>query len=101
MHFCKWKVSAIQSKVSVETQIRNMRNYNPFFRWRSADGNDYLCGHCQSQNKVAQTHSKPSSPGKFGPRGFGKPDEPEARLKSSEGMGSGGGNWESSNAANF
>ncbi|XP_037332802.2 zona pellucida sperm-binding protein 3-like isoform X1 [Pungitius pungitius] len=39
-------------------------------RWRSADGNDYLCGDCQS-------HNKPSNPGKFGPRGFGKPEEPE------------------------
>ncbi|KAM8844766.1 zona pellucida sperm-binding protein 3-like [Spinachia spinachia] len=37
-------------------------------RWRSADGNDYLCGDC---------HNKPSSPGKFGPRGFSKPEEPE------------------------
>uniref|UniRef100_UPI0037E931B3 zona pellucida sperm-binding protein 3-like n=1 Tax=Semicossyphus pulcher TaxID=241346 RepID=UPI0037E931B3 len=44
-------------------------------RWRSADGNDYLCGHCQNQNEVGQGHSKPSSPGKFGPRGFGKPEE--------------------------
>ncbi|XP_056262909.1 zona pellucida sperm-binding protein 3-like [Pseudoliparis swirei] len=39
-------------------------------RWRSADGNDYLCGYCQSQEK-------PSSRGKFGPRGFEKPEEPE------------------------
>ncbi|XP_056274005.1 zona pellucida sperm-binding protein 3-like [Pseudoliparis swirei] len=39
-------------------------------RWRSADGNDYLCGSCQS-------HDKPSSPGKFGSRGFEKPQEPE------------------------
>ncbi|XP_068434486.1 zona pellucida sperm-binding protein 3-like [Clinocottus analis] len=39
-------------------------------RWRSADGNDYLCGTCDS-------HNKPSSPGKFGPRGFEKPDGPQ------------------------
>ncbi|GLD66741.1 zona pellucida sperm-binding protein 3-like protein [Lates japonicus] len=51
-------------------------------RWRSADGNDYLCGYCQSQNEVGQTHSKPSSHGKFGPRGFGKPDEPESLWRS-------------------
>ncbi|XP_071329991.1 zona pellucida sperm-binding protein 3-like isoform X2 [Trachinotus anak] len=51
-------------------------------RWWSADGNDYLCGYCQSQNEVAPTHSKLSSPGKFGPRGFGKPDEPEALWRS-------------------
>uniref|UniRef100_A0A8C2YYN1 Zona pellucida sperm-binding protein 3 n=1 Tax=Cyclopterus lumpus TaxID=8103 RepID=A0A8C2YYN1_CYCLU len=31
-------------------------------RWRSANGNDYLCGYCQS-------HDEPSSPGKFGPCG--------------------------------
>ncbi|XP_040047713.2 zona pellucida sperm-binding protein 3 [Gasterosteus aculeatus] len=37
-------------------------------RWRSADGNDYLCGACQS-------HNQPSSPGKFGPRGFALPEE--------------------------
>ncbi|XP_068435051.1 zona pellucida sperm-binding protein 3-like [Clinocottus analis] len=37
-------------------------------RWWSADGNDYLCHYCQS-------HDKPSSPGKFGPSGFEKPDE--------------------------
>uniref|UniRef100_A0A8C2X7K2 Zona pellucida sperm-binding protein 3 n=1 Tax=Cyclopterus lumpus TaxID=8103 RepID=A0A8C2X7K2_CYCLU len=39
-------------------------------RWRSADGNDYVCGYCQSLDN-------PSSPGKFGPRGFAKPGEPE------------------------
>lgn len=50
-------------------------------RWRSADGNDYLCGYCKSPNEVSQTHSKPSLPGKFGPRGFGKP-EPEALWRS-------------------
>ncbi|KAM8843931.1 zona pellucida sperm-binding protein 3-like [Spinachia spinachia] len=38
-------------------------------RWRSADGNDYLCGDCKS-------YKKPSSPGKFGPRGFAKREEP-------------------------
>ncbi|XP_051243394.1 zona pellucida sperm-binding protein 3-like isoform X1 [Dicentrarchus labrax] len=47
-------------------------------RWRSADGNDYLCGHCQSKNEVGQ--SKPSSPAKLGPRGFGK--EPESFWRS-------------------
>ncbi|XP_026180075.1 zona pellucida sperm-binding protein 3-like isoform X2 [Mastacembelus armatus] len=46
-------------------------------RWRSADGNDFLCGQCQSQNKASSTGSEPSSLGKFGPRVFGKPDEPE------------------------
>uniref|UniRef100_A0A671X1M1 Zona pellucida sperm-binding protein 3 n=1 Tax=Sparus aurata TaxID=8175 RepID=A0A671X1M1_SPAAU len=51
-------------------------------RWRSADGNDYLCGQCQSQNEVEQAHSLPSSPGKFSPRGFGKPAEPEASWRS-------------------
>ncbi|XP_040010713.1 zona pellucida sperm-binding protein 3-like isoform X2 [Xiphias gladius] len=51
-------------------------------RWRSADGNDYLCGYCESQNEAGQTHNKPSSPGKFGPRGFGKPTEPEALWRS-------------------
>lgn len=39
-------------------------------RWRSADGNDYLCGQCQNQNEVSV---KPSSPAKFGGRSFGKP----------------------------
>ncbi|XP_053194400.1 zona pellucida sperm-binding protein 3-like [Scomber japonicus] len=51
-------------------------------RWRSADGNDFLCGSCQSQNEVGQTHSKPSSSGKFTPRGFGKPKEAETFWKS-------------------
>lgn len=62
------------------------------FRWRSADGNDYLCGHCQSQNEVGQTDGKPSNPGKFGPRGFGKPAESEnlwrSGLKTHTGTGS-------------
>ncbi|XP_034566814.1 zona pellucida sperm-binding protein 3-like isoform X2 [Notolabrus celidotus] len=44
-------------------------------RWRSADGNDFLCANCQNQNEVS---SKPSSPGKFGPRGFGKPEMSES-----------------------
>ncbi|XP_056262911.1 zona pellucida sperm-binding protein 3-like [Pseudoliparis swirei] len=39
-------------------------------RWRSADNDDYLCGSCQS-------HNKPTTSGKFGPRGFEKPQEPE------------------------
>ncbi|XP_037649566.1 zona pellucida sperm-binding protein 3-like [Sebastes umbrosus] len=51
-------------------------------RWRSADGNDYLCGYCQSQNEADQTRGKPSSPDKVGPRGFGKPDEPEPLWRS-------------------
>ncbi|XP_075942823.1 zona pellucida sperm-binding protein 3-like [Anarhichas minor] len=44
-------------------------------RWRSADGNDYLCGYCQS-------HDEPRSPGKFGPRGFVNQDEPEPFSRS-------------------
>ncbi|XP_028267486.1 zona pellucida sperm-binding protein 3-like [Parambassis ranga] len=56
-------------------------------RWRSADGNDYLCGYCQHQNEVGQTHGKPRSAGRFGPRGFGprgfgKLVEPEPLKKS-------------------
>uniref|UniRef100_A0A3B5B2M3 Zona pellucida sperm-binding protein 3 n=1 Tax=Stegastes partitus TaxID=144197 RepID=A0A3B5B2M3_9TELE len=51
-------------------------------RWRSADGNDYLCGYCQSQNEVGQQYSKLSSPGRFDPRGFGKPAEPEPLFRS-------------------
>ncbi|TKS91862.1 Zona pellucida sperm-binding protein 3 [Collichthys lucidus] len=51
-------------------------------RWRSADGNDYLCGHCQSQNEIGQTHSKPSNTDQFSPRGFGKPDKPETFWRS-------------------
>ncbi|XP_034047264.1 zona pellucida sperm-binding protein 3-like [Thalassophryne amazonica] len=38
-------------------------------RWQSADGNDYLCGYCPSQNKVDQSLGKS---GLFGPRGFQK-----------------------------
>ncbi|XP_045932356.1 zona pellucida sperm-binding protein 3-like [Micropterus dolomieu] len=33
-------------------------------RWRSADGNDYLCQYCTNQNIGGQTHHKPSSFGK-------------------------------------
>uniref|UniRef100_A0A3Q1FGA8 Zona pellucida sperm-binding protein 3 n=1 Tax=Acanthochromis polyacanthus TaxID=80966 RepID=A0A3Q1FGA8_9TELE len=46
-------------------------------RWRSADGNDYLCGYCQSE--AGQLHSKAS---KFDPRAFGKPAEPEPLFRS-------------------
>ncbi|XP_007557513.1 zona pellucida sperm-binding protein 3-like isoform X1 [Poecilia formosa] len=35
-------------------------------RWRSADGNDYLCGYCKALNKVS------GKSGMVGPRGFGK-----------------------------
>ncbi|XP_044037913.1 zona pellucida sperm-binding protein 3-like isoform X2 [Siniperca chuatsi] len=48
-------------------------------RWRSADGNNYLCGYCR--NEAGQ--SKTSSPGPFSPRGFGKQDEPETSWRSS------------------
>ncbi|XP_061702565.1 zona pellucida sperm-binding protein 3-like [Syngnathoides biaculeatus] len=44
-------------------------------RWRSADGNDYLCGYCQSQSEAGQAQSKPA---KFSPRGFSKPAQPES-----------------------
>lgn len=44
------------------------------YRWHSADGNDYLCGYCQSQNEMGKTHSKQTTSGKFTPRGFGKPN---------------------------
>uniref|UniRef100_A0A672GT98 Zona pellucida sperm-binding protein 3 n=1 Tax=Salarias fasciatus TaxID=181472 RepID=A0A672GT98_SALFA len=50
--------------------------------WRSADGNDYLCGYCQSQNEVGETHSKLGSTSRFGPRGFGKPVELESSWRS-------------------
>ncbi|KAM3863865.1 uncharacterized protein ACN63O_011730 [Diretmus argenteus] len=43
-------------------------------RWRSADGNDYLCGYCQSQKEVGQTHSMSSGSGTFGPRSHDKPE---------------------------
>ncbi|XP_077591573.1 zona pellucida sperm-binding protein 3-like [Stigmatopora nigra] len=42
-------------------------------RWRSADGNDYLCGYCQNPNEVGQHRSKTA---KFSPRGFGQPASP-------------------------
>nr|AIO02875.1 zona pellucida C5 protein [Gymnodraco acuticeps] len=51
-------------------------------RWRSADGNDYLCGQCKRPIGVEQTPSKPSSPGKFRPRGFVKPEEREPLWRS-------------------
>ncbi|XP_041812398.1 zona pellucida sperm-binding protein 3-like [Chelmon rostratus] len=51
-------------------------------RWRSADDNDYLCGHCQNLNDLGQTHNKPSSVGKFAPRGFGKPADSETSWRS-------------------
>ncbi|XP_068605905.1 zona pellucida sperm-binding protein 3-like [Brachionichthys hirsutus] len=59
-------------------------------RWRSADGNDYLCGQCQSQNEDGYpTHSKPSSPAKVSPRGFGKPPQSEGFWRSGYKTGSG------------
>ncbi|KAI4800583.1 hypothetical protein KUCAC02_009577 [Chaenocephalus aceratus] len=51
-------------------------------RWRSADGNDYLCGQCKRPLEVEQTPSKPSSPSKFRPRGFVKPEEREPLWRS-------------------
>ncbi|KAI4798615.1 hypothetical protein KUCAC02_020609 [Chaenocephalus aceratus] len=51
-------------------------------RWRSADGNDYLCGQCQRPIEVEQTPSKPNSPSKFRPRGFVKPEEREPLWRS-------------------
>ncbi|KAI9523368.1 hypothetical protein NQZ68_028392 [Dissostichus eleginoides] len=51
-------------------------------RWRSADGNDYLCGQCKRPIEVEQTPSKPSSPSKFRPRGFMKPEEREPLWRS-------------------
>ncbi|KAM4530096.1 zona pellucida sperm-binding protein 3-like [Odontesthes bonariensis] len=42
-------------------------------RWRSADGNDYLCGYCKSQDEGVL---KSTIPGSFGPRGFVKAEEP-------------------------
>ncbi|KAF3846454.1 hypothetical protein F7725_003532 [Dissostichus mawsoni] len=47
--------------------------------WRSADGNDYLCGQCKRSIEVEQT---PSSPSKFRPRGFVKPEEREPLWRS-------------------
>ncbi|KAM6905331.1 zona pellucida sperm-binding protein 3-like [Xenentodon cancila] len=43
-------------------------------RWRSADGNDYLCGYCKNQNEVGQVFSKSSLTGLYGPRAFGEPE---------------------------
>ncbi|KAI4800582.1 hypothetical protein KUCAC02_009576 [Chaenocephalus aceratus] len=51
-------------------------------KWRSADVNDYLCGQCQRPIEVEQTPSKPSSPSKFRPRGFVKPEEREPLWRS-------------------
>ncbi|KAK5936195.1 hypothetical protein CgunFtcFv8_027678 [Champsocephalus gunnari] len=51
-------------------------------RWRSADGNDYFCGQCKRPLEVEQTPSKPSSPSKFRPRGFVKPEEREPLWRS-------------------
>ncbi|KAK5913316.1 hypothetical protein CgunFtcFv8_007859 [Champsocephalus gunnari] len=51
-------------------------------RWQSADGNDYVCGQCKRPIGVEQTPSKPSSPGKFRPRGFVKPEEREPLKRS-------------------
>ncbi|KAI4798617.1 hypothetical protein KUCAC02_020611 [Chaenocephalus aceratus] len=51
-------------------------------RWRSADGNDYFCGQCKRPLEVAQTPSKPSSPSKFSPRWFVKPEEREPLWRS-------------------
>ncbi|XP_034053870.1 zona pellucida sperm-binding protein 3-like [Gymnodraco acuticeps] len=48
-------------------------------RWRSADGHDYLCGQCKRPIEVEQT---PSSPSKFRPRGFVKPEEREPLWRS-------------------
>ncbi|XP_077475786.1 zona pellucida glycoprotein 3e [Stigmatopora argus] len=42
-------------------------------RWRSADGNDYLCGYCQSRNEAGQPRSKTAN---FSPRGFAQPASP-------------------------
>nr|ALT10068.1 zona pellucida protein ZPC5 isform 6 [Dissostichus mawsoni] len=51
-------------------------------RWRSADGNDYLCGQCKRPIEVEQTPSKPNSPSKFRPRGFVNPEESEPLWRS-------------------
>lgn len=43
--------------------------FYPFsLRWRSADGNDYLCGACDGQNEAGHGYNKPGSYGGFGPR---------------------------------
>ncbi|KAF3846457.1 hypothetical protein F7725_003535 [Dissostichus mawsoni] len=46
--------------------------------WRSADGNDYLCGHAKDQLKL----SKLPAASKFRPRGFVKPEEREPLWRS-------------------
>ncbi|KAM9843973.1 zona pellucida sperm-binding protein 3-like [Aulostomus maculatus] len=51
-------------------------------RWRSADGNDYLCGYCQNQNEAGKSHQQSSGSGMFGPRGFRKPVESEKLWRS-------------------
>uniref|UniRef100_A0A8C6U669 Zona pellucida sperm-binding protein 3 n=1 Tax=Neogobius melanostomus TaxID=47308 RepID=A0A8C6U669_9GOBI len=51
-------------------------------RWRSADGNDYLCGHCQTQNEEGPVKDKVSS--QFRPRGFGGPEIPEHLWRSGQ-----------------
>ncbi|XP_029997297.1 zona pellucida sperm-binding protein 3-like [Sphaeramia orbicularis] len=55
-------------------------------RWRSADGNDYLCGYCQSQNEGVKIQGKSGISGTFSPRGFRKPVETSwrTRLRSNE-----------------
>lgn len=59
---------------------------NLLLRWRSADGNDYLCGYCKAQNQVP---GKSGIPGMVGPRGFGKVAAAESMwwsgLKTSKG----------------
>lgn len=49
------------------------------FRWRSADGNDYLCGFCQSPNEASKALS---IPGVFNPRSFGKSADMEPMWRS-------------------
>ncbi|NP_001098221.1 ZPC domain containing protein 5 precursor [Oryzias latipes] len=48
-------------------------------RWRSADGNDYLCGFCQSPNEASKALS---IPGVFNPRSFGKSADMEPMWRS-------------------
>ncbi|XP_055008296.1 zona pellucida sperm-binding protein 3-like isoform X2 [Boleophthalmus pectinirostris] len=49
-------------------------------RWRSADGNDYLCGYCQTQNEEGFIQDKLS--GSFSPRGLGRVAKPETFWRS-------------------
>lgn len=56
-------------KLYNEKLVVRMELIHFLFRWRSADGNDYLCGYCKSQN---QLHGKSVVPGLLSPRGFGK-----------------------------